>query len=281
MEEPVLGGDLHSLGWCPDDLGPVEHGVDVVLELAKLLTAFGSVREVPDDLTGVLDALEKVESLNVINEGFGVIDDCRGVGHAALKLNAMVVASETVDQTGSEVRDGFDGRKGGGDLDRSDGQSEEVSKSSTGFEVELLVPVGLEGGDVRLDLSLVEEVVLADMLDEGLGVGEDGSPGLDGGKVITHALTSVEGLRDLKGNEAKFKSGLHVVVPASHMDPVDASLDLMVHEFATGEARLNLGEVVVSGHTEDETGNEVGNTRDLSVGSGDVLCSVKHLFFLW
>ena len=266
VEEPVLGGDLHGGGGGLDDLGPGEHGVDVVLELSELLTAFGRVGEVPDDLTGVLKALQNVECLNVIDEGLGVIDDLGTVGHAALKLDAVVVASEAVDETGSEVRDGIDGRKEHlGGLDRADGEGEEVGKISAGLEEKLVVPVSFKSGDVRLDLGLVEEVVLADVSDELLRVGEDGSPFLDGGKVVGHSLASVEGLRDLKGNEAEFKSGLHIVVPASLMDSADASLYLMVHEFATGEAGLNLREVVVSGHTEDETGDEVGNAGDLSV----------------
>ena len=112
VEEPVLGSNLRGLSGSLDDLGPGEHGVNVVLELSEFLTAFSCVREVPDDLTGILETLDNFATLNVADEFLGISDDLAAVSHAALKFNAVIIASEAKDETGSEVRDRCDGRKG-------------------------------------------------------------------------------------------------------------------------------------------------------------------------
>ena len=154
-------------------------------------------------------------------------------------------------------------------LDWANDEGEEIGKVGTGLEVASVGPVGLKSSDVSLDLSLVESVVLGGLLGESGWVLENGSPFLDGGDVVTHGLAGGERLRDLEGNKSEVKSSLDIVVPATGLDVLNTSLDLTSHELTTLEASLNLSEVVVTGHTVNESSNEVwdGHKRHVELRS--------------
>lgn len=151
--------------------------------------------------------------------------------------------------------------------DGSDGEGKEVSKIDTSLELFSGSPVSFDSGDISLNGSLVEGEVLGDSLAEGGRVGEDLGPVFDSLELVTHALTSAEGLRDLEGNEGEVKCGLNVVVPARFLDVSDTGLDLVVHELTTLVARLDLNKLVVFGHAVHESSDEVGSGHDLSVDS--------------
>ena len=58
------------------------------------------------------------------------------------------------------------------------------------------------------------------------------------------------------------------VVPASGLEVSDGRSELLLHLGTTLVARLNLSELVLGGHAEDETGEEVINTVNIAVKVG-------------
>ena len=75
-------------------------------------------------------------------------------------------------------RSGLDGSHQGGD---------EIGSLDAGVEVLVGGPVGLDRCDVAGDSLLVEKEVLGGVGNEGLGLGEDSGPLLDGGEVVVHS----------------------------------------------------------------------------------------------
>jgi len=73
-------------------------------------------------------------------------------------------------------------------LNWSNGEGYGISDVGSGLEVVLGRPVGLLSGNVLLDLSLVDEPVLSEGLDESSWLLEDLSPLLDGSDVVTDVL---------------------------------------------------------------------------------------------
>ena len=94
---------------------------------------------------------------------------------------------------------------------------------------------------------------------------EDGGPIGDSLEIIVHVLTGVESLWDLECGKSKLESGLDVVVNSTLFDVGDASLNFLSHELATLVASFNLGEFVVSGHSEDEASNEVWDSHSCDI----------------
>ena len=76
----------------------------------------------------------------------------------------------------------------------------------------------------------------------------------------------------MEDGEAELESSLCVVVPATLADVSDSGLDLVVHELTTGEAVLDLSQVVFGGHSVNESGDEVGS------GHSESVLSSKHTF---
>lgn len=125
----------------------------------------------------------------------------------------------------------------------------------------MVIPVSLDGRDISLNLSLVEEVVLGKGGSELSWVCEDGSPGLDVSNVIIHAFAGVESLWDLEDSKTELEGALDVVVPATFLNVCDTSLNLLSHELASLEAGFNFGEIVISGHAVHEAGDKVGSAK--------------------
>ena len=73
VEEPVLGGDLGALRRVLEDLGPSEHGVDVILEGGELAARADGVGEHPDDVTQVLHGLDGVQVDDIIQGLVGIL----------------------------------------------------------------------------------------------------------------------------------------------------------------------------------------------------------------
>lgn len=262
VEEPVLADNLCELDWLLEDGSPGLDGGDVGVHA---LAARDGFWEDPEDVADRLKTSDDLSALDVFESSLDVLDQRLDVGHAGAQLFEVVVSGEAVDKAGGEVGNEVQGREHNpvlGDLNGSDGEGHEISEVSACVEVELGVPVSLKSGDVGLDLVLVEQVVLGDGGGELGGVGEDGSPGSDGGDFLVHALAGAKSLRDLEGGEAKLECSLGVVVPASLLDVGDASLDLLSHELTTLVAGFDLNEFVVTGHTEHESGNEIGAGND-------------------
>lgn len=177
VEEPVLGGNFGNLDRVLEDLSPVFHDFDVGLELSELTTARDSVWEHPDDVTKVRSNFQEVASLGISNDSEEIIGDRGKVSHAAFKLLFVVIAGEALDEASGEVRDeGVDRGQSHAFESRGDGANGERHKSSkvlARLEVSAGGPVSLDGFDVSLNISLVEEVVLADGGGELLGILEN------------------------------------------------------------------------------------------------------------
>jgi hypothetical protein len=90
----------------------------------------------------------------------GILNERVHILHAATELIQVVVSSEAIDETGSEVGHHVKGRQSQVALNWADSKGQSVGKISSGLEEELVVPVGFEGGNVALDFGLVEEPVL-------------------------------------------------------------------------------------------------------------------------
>mmetsp|Transcript_31775 Transcript_31775/g.39518 ORF Transcript_31775/g.39518 Transcript_31775/m.39518 type:complete len:334 (+) Transcript_31775:153-1154(+) len=274
VEEPVLGGDLGDLGGLLEHLSPVGHDLDVGLELGELTAAGDGVGDHPDDVAEVLSHSQEVLSLHVVQDRLEICGDRLKIGHAALKLNAVVVAGEAHDETGGEVgHEGVHGGKrdarevlSGGGFDGANREDHEVGEVGAGLEGLAGGPVALDGADVALDLTLVEEIVLADGCGELGGVLEDGSPLFDGRQVVSHALAGAESLGNLQDGEAELEDTLEVTVHAALLEVGDAGLNLGGHELTALEAGLDLSKVVFGGHAVDKAGEEVGSGHDANVG---------------
>lgn len=208
-----------------EDLGPVEHDLEVSIERLELLAAGDGVWQHPDEVANVCGKLHEVEALDVIESGKSIVSKRLQIGHAALELSAVVVAGEAHNEASSEVgnkgvqRRQFEALKSRSrHHDGANHKGQKVGSGSARLEVKSTGPVGLDGGNVGLDLSLVEEVVLGDDLCELSWVLEDLSPGLDGLDVISHSPAGVESLRNLERHDGELKSGLEVIVPTSHLN---------------------------------------------------------------
>ena len=156
-------------------------------------------------------------------------------------------------------------------LDGSHGEGQEIGEHLSGLEVLLVGPVVLKEANIVFDLSLVHEIVLGDGRCQLCGVFEDLGPGLDGCDVVGHAFAGVQRLGDLQNDDREFERGLSVVVPATLTDVSDSDFNLLIDEFSALEASLDFRKVVVLGHTEHESSDEVSSSHHSSIG-----CSSKH-----
>ena len=147
-------------------------------------------------------------------------------------------------------------------LDGSDQGGDEIGSLDAGVEVLVGGPVGLDRCDVAGDSLLVEKEVLGGVGNEGLGLGEDSGPLLDGGEVVVHSSVHArshvglevedELLELLDGGEDV--EGLEVLERGIKVGP------------ERGDARvagLNLFEMVVTDHAVDETSSEVWEHHDV------------------
>ena len=131
--------------------------------------------------------------------------------------------------------------------------------------------VRLEGGDVRRDLPLVQQVVLGNSRDQLGLVCEDRGPALDGAKVILHVLARVQLLWHLEADKEQVKHALSDIVPAASLEVTDGSHELLVHLGCARVASLKLGQVVLSCHTVDEASQDVVDHAHIDVLSVTVV----------
>ena len=99
-------------------------------------------------------------------------------------------------------------------MDWSNCKCGQVSGSDTSGEPLVSIPLSFVLDNVGLNSFSVECEVQSDRFCEFCRIEENGSPLTKCCDVISHAKTSVEGLRDLKSDNSEFKNGLSSVIPA-------------------------------------------------------------------
>ena len=174
MEEPVLGDSLGKCLRLFEDGSPLLNFSNVTTHARAAL--YG-VREIPNDLTEVLNGLDQVQVLDVNESFLTLFQEDVSVGHASAKLIKVIVSCEAEDEAGNEVRGGVERREPDvTGLNRANSERHECSKVLTRLEEKLVVPIVLHIADVSLDLSPVEKIVLGEGLGERYGVKEDLGP---------------------------------------------------------------------------------------------------------
>ena len=282
VEEPVLTSDLGDLGWLLELKSPGLNDGKIGLEGLELSTGFDGFWENPDDIANVLNNMDGVEVLEVGKEGLGVVDNGGDVGHATFELNAMIVTGEAVDETSGEIGDSSDGREINAVVGRrrshgSNCDGDEVSKIHTRLEAEVLIPVGLDGGNVRLDLAAVEEVIVGDGLGELLRFSEYLGPSLNFGDIITNVLAGVDGLREITNDSNSELGSPDGIFLISLLEVFDGHLSVVVDEVevhCTVIAGCQGIEVVDSSHTVDEPTHEFDGRLTVEVCS-----NISHIIF--
>ena len=110
----------------------------------------------------------------------------------------------------------------------------------------------------------MEKPVLGKGLGESLGFSEDGGPLLNGSDVLIHVLACGESGGELVDALANFGESGNI---AAILDPGHGELDVMDNISATSVAGFELREMVISGHSVNETGDEVGHRHGLDLVS--------------
>jgi len=249
----------------------LEEDTSPLLESTEIVShAFASGEshgELTDDLLGHLGGSDHVTSLEVGKEGFDISDGGLTISDASGNLSQMVLGDETLEHATNEkdgCGEGVNGLVGIG-LDGTDGLGECLGGVNTGVEVGTSGPVSLLLGDVGLDGLSVEQPSLANGLGKSCWLGEDLSPGLNSGDVLIHALAGGHGGAKLVPDGTGLLDSLEEL---ASLEVTEGDSNVSVDLLATLVASLNLGEVVVSGHTVHETGNEVGDGHDVEGGGG-------------
>ena len=152
VEEPVLSDGLSKSLWLLEDCSPFLNAAHIFIET---FAASDCVWEHPEDIADVLGTSNHLTTFDIVKSGLSILNKRINIRHASAKLVKVVITSEAVDETSNEVRHEVQGRKGGVDLDGSDGESEQVSKVLSRLEVEVVIPVALKRGNICLDLTLV------------------------------------------------------------------------------------------------------------------------------
>ena len=152
VEEPVLSDGLSKSLWLLEDSSPFLNAAHIFIET---FAASDCVWEHPEDIADVLGTSNHLTTFDIVKSGLSILNKRINIRHASAKLVKVVITSEAVDETSNEVRHEVQGRKGGVDLDGSDGESEQVSKVLSRLEVEVVIPVALKRGNICLDLTLV------------------------------------------------------------------------------------------------------------------------------
>jgi len=136
VEEPVLAGNLASFDRVGlDHTSPGKHDIEVSLQIGKFSAAGDSIWQHPDDVSHIFDTLNQVKVLDIVKCLLGIVDENLSVLHAALKFASMVVASEAVNETRSEVGNCDHGWQVGlVDLNWANSEGEQVSQVSASLE---------------------------------------------------------------------------------------------------------------------------------------------------
>ena len=176
---------------------------------------------------------------------------------ASLNLSKMQFASEFIQESSDKFWNGEDFNVFGiirGGLDWSNGLGESHGGIHTCIEVLTSSPICGLLREVILDRPSVQEPVLGERLGELFGLGENRGPALDRGDVIVHVLAGGESLGELVDDLANLSESGDV---AARLDLGYGLLHVVDDTLAAFVASLNLGQLVVTGHSVDETGHEV------------------------
>ena len=278
VEGVVLGKSGRQLGRVSEDLGPGLDGCDVLVHVFAGVEGLWDLQGHQAEIKSSLGVIIPAALLDISDTSLNLLSHELATGVAGLDLGQMVVAGHAVDESSDEISCAHDTDVSSScGLDGSNSDSHQSSQIVTSLEEILCIPIGLKSGDVGQDFLLVESVVLGKSGGQLGRVGEDLGPGLDGCDVTVHVLAGAQRLRDLQGRQSELKSSLGIVVPAALLDVLNAVLNLLVHELSPLEAGFDLSQVIVTGHSIDEAGNEVsGCFRDT------VLCvdTANHNYLL-
>ena len=265
MEDHGLGDVLS------DRLGVLEDGSPLGKSLnlrAHTFTGTEHGRERTSDRLGELGGLDQVLGLDVSDKLLNLGDERLGISSAGLDLSKVVLTDETTDHAGKELNRALNRGEGVGGLvlSRSDGTNSEGKGGSgvlAGAEVVSSRPVALLLGDVFTDSRAVEEPVLADGSSESGGMGEDLGPGLNLSDVGAHALAGGQGGADLSPDGTGILDSREVF---AMLEITHGFLGVSDDLFTALVAELNLGEVVVTSHTEHKSSDEFGDRLDIEGG---------------
>lgn len=133
MEEPVLRCFLSEFRWLSEDGGPLLNSLNVLVDIG-VVTSFDSVWEHPNDITNILDSFDDFSVSEMGNEVLSILLEWADILHASLKIIEMVISSESIDETSSEVWNEIDWRKIHnlfGDDNRSNTESKKIGKIDT------------------------------------------------------------------------------------------------------------------------------------------------------
>jgi hypothetical protein len=271
VEEPVLRESSGQLGWLFEDLSPLLNGGDVV---THAFAGTQSVWELEDGEADLKDALSDVVPttlLEVTDSGVNLAVHELGSLEAGLDFNEVVVSSHTVDETGGEVWESNDIEVldlVGWGLNLPEEESEGISGVDTGLEVVASGPIELLLSNVGLDGLLVESEVLNSILDGSRWTGEDVLlPSLESGKVVLHFMAWSKISLDVCDGLFGKSDGLDHFTSLESLEGILKIGDL---ELGASVTSLDLGQVVVTSETIEESSNEVWDCHDTVVSGGGV-----------
>ena len=277
VESVVLGDRGGQSSGVREDLSPSLNGCDVVTHVLAGAENLRDLQGHQAELKSGLSVIVPASILDVSNASLNLLHHEVTSVVAGLNLCQVVVTGHAVNESSDEIGCIHNAEIGNGcGLNRSDSHGHQSGQVVTSLEEVACIPISLKSADVSLDLLLVESVVLGKSGRQLGWVSEDLSPSLDGCDVTIHVLAGAKRLRNLQCRQTELKSSLSVIVPATLLDVCNASINLLVHEFAALEARLDLSQVIITSHSIDETSNEVSGVR-----SNAVLCvdTANHSLF--
>ena len=253
VEDHVLGHGGDQRAWVLEDGCPGLDGLNLV---THALASGKSSLEGSDGGSDILSSLEEVSSLDGLDKGGNVIDGLLTIGEAGLDLSEVVVSNETLKKTTNEQDGSIKRHVSNTVLDGANSEGKSGGSVLTGVEVVTSRPVSLFLSNVLLDLVSVEKPVLGNSLRESSWVGEDGGPLLDGSDVVIHALAGGHSGANFVPGLAGILDALEVV---TSLEVGNGGLSVGGDLLTTLVASLDLSQVVVTGHTVHESGNEVGD----------------------
>ena len=193
VEKVVLGNRLTELGWVSEDLSPSIDGSNVLVHVLAGVESLWDLQNGQTKLKSGLGVFVPATFLDIGNASLNLLCHEITALEAGLNLSQVVITGHAVDETSNEVGCVFDSKVGNSrvGLDGSNSERHQSCKIITSLEELLRVPVRLHGCEVRLDLLLMEGVVLGECRRQLGWVGEDLGPGFDSCDVAIHVLASV------------------------------------------------------------------------------------------
>ena len=196
MEQPPSCYKLSEFNWMVENIRPIFDGSDVIVHA---FTCLHSVWKHPNNLSNVLNSSDEFQVLEVIKCNLNLVDKVVSPLEAVLKLDQMVVSSETIDKTRSEVWNSIDRWKvWAWEMMNTPDWSQKIDKSGSSvvssIEPVTRRPVCLFFMNGLLYFGSVENPSLINGLNKGERVMEDISPFLDGINIVLNTLTVLYGV---------------------------------------------------------------------------------------